>query len=161
MSNYFYITNGNINGKGLVQNLLEDVLNVEVSDEIYNDNIEKYLWNGSEVILDPDYEEKQAEKERERIANLHLTRGDVFRGLLLAKGITRADIRGIIEAMPETTPQERMEKEYALIDFDEALEFYRGVALIDTLGERLGITSEQMDRFFDTKDWHELIKVSE
>lgn len=111
------------------------------------------LYNGEYLA-----EEDIAERERERISNLHLTRGDVFRGLLLAKNITRADIRGIIEAMPETTPQERMEKEYALIDFDEALEFYRGVALIDTLGERLGITSEQMDRFFDTKDWHELIK---
>lgn len=153
---YFIIKDEKIIAKS--ECLWTDALCIEVSDEIYNDDIEKYLWNGSEVVLDPDYEEKQAEKERERIANLHLTRGDVFRGLLLAKNITRADIRGIIEAMPEGTPQERMEKEYALIDFDEALEFYRGVALIDTLGERLGITSEQMDRFFDTKDWHELIK---
>lgn len=106
-------------------------------------------------------QEEKEQQEAERIANLHLTRGDVFRGLLLAKGITRADIRGIIEAMPETTPQEKIAKEYALIDFDEALEFYRGVALIDTLGEQLGITSEQMTKFFETKDWHELIKEVE
>lgn len=102
-------------------------------------------------------EEEKQRQELERIANLHLTRGDVFRGLLLAKGITRADIRGIIETMPEGTPQEKFAKEYALIDFDEALEFYRGVALINTLGEQLGITSEQMTRFFETKDWHELV----
>ena len=106
--------------------------------------------------------QEQAEQaERERIANLHLTRGDVFRGLLLAKGITRAEIRGIIEAMPEVTPEQKIAKEYALIDFDEALEFYRGVALIDTLGEQLGITSEQMTKFFETKDWHELITTEE
>ena len=108
------------------------------------------------LVLNPDWEQEQAEKERVRIANLHLTRGDVFRGLLLAKGVTRADIRALIEAMPDTTPQEKINKEMALIDFDEALEFYRGVALIDTLGVQLGITSKQMDRFFDTKDWHEL-----
>lgn len=106
-------------------------------------------------------QEEKEQQEAERIANLHLTRGDVFRGLLLAKGITRADIRGIIETMPEGTPQEKIAKEYALIDFDEALEFYRGVALIDTLGSQLGITSEQMTRFFETKDWHELVETEE
>lgn len=106
-------------------------------------------------------EKEEAEREATRIANLHLTRGDVFRGLLLAKGVTRADMRAIIEAMPETTPQERVAKEYALIDFDEALDFYRGVALIDTVGAQLGISSKQMDRFFETKDWHELTNEEE
>ena len=158
MPNYFYITDNKINGKGQARNLLEGVLNVEVSDIVYNDDIEKYIWNGTDIILDPDYEEKQAEKERIRIANLHMTRGDVFRGLLLAKGVTRADIRSLIETMPETTPQEKVAKEMALIDFDEALEFYRGVSMIDTLGIQLGITSEQMTAFFETKDWHELIE---
>ena len=109
------------------------------------------------LVLNPNYEEEKAEKERARIANLHLTRGDVFRALLLAKGVTRAEIRAIIETMPEITPEQRVQKEMALIDFDEALEFYRGVALIDTLGLQLGISSKQMDRFFDTNDWHELL----
>lgn len=52
-------------------------------------------------------------------------------------------------------------KEYALIDFDEALEFYRGVALIDSVGEKLGITPEQMTKFFETGDWHELTNEEE
>lgn len=106
-------------------------------------------------------EEEKEQQESERIANLHMTRGDVFRGLLLAKAVTRADMRGLIEAMPEETPEQRIAKEYALIDFDEALEFYRGVPLIDTVGEQLGITPTQMDRFFETKDWHELINEEE
>ena len=63
--------------------------------------------------------------------------------------------------MPEDTPQQKMEKEYALIDFDESLNFYRGVALIDTLGAQLGITPTQMDRFFETNDWRELTKGEE
>lgn len=111
------------------------------------------------VIKDAEWEEEQAEKERQRIAKLHLTRGDVFRGLLLAKGVTRAQLRAIIEAMPDETQEQAIAKEYALIDFDEALEFYRGVALIDTVGAQLGITSEQMTKFFETNDWHELIAV--
>ena len=77
--------------------------------------------------------------------------------MLQAKGVTRAQIRALIEAMPETTQAQQLAKEMALIDFDEALEFYRGVALIDTLGDQLGISAEKMTKFFDTKDWHELI----
>ena len=152
MTYYAFIQDNKINGTGQCSS---SMLNVEITEEVYND-IERYIWNGEEIILDPDYAEKQKEKERQHISQLHMTRGDVFRGLLLAKGVTRADIRGLIELMPETTPQEKVTKEYAFIDFDESLEFYRGVALIDTLGVQLGITSEQMDRFFETNDWHEL-----
>lgn len=101
-------------------------------------------------------EEEKEQQEKVRIANLHLTRGDVFRGLLLARQVTRAQIRALIEAMPEETPEQKIQKEYSLIDFDESLDFYRGVALIDTLGAKLGITSEQMTKFFETNDWHEL-----
>ena len=102
-------------------------------------------------------DEEKEQQEAERIAQLHLTRGDVFRALLLARQVTRAQIRGLIEQMPEETPEQQIAKEYALIDFDESLDFYRGVALIDTLGQALGIMSEQMTEFFETNDWHVLI----
>ena len=133
----------------------------EYQEEVPQEEEEPIVITKYRLILNPNYEQEEAEKERIRIANLHMTRGDVFRGLLLAKGVTRADMRGLIEAMPEETPKQRIAKEYALIDFDEALEFYRGVALIDTVGAQLGITPKQMDRFFDTKDWHELISEEE
>ena len=107
------------------------------------------------VALGETEEEKQA-KEQERIAMLKLTRGDVFRGLLQAKGITRTMLRATIEAMPETTQEEILIKEMALIDFDEALDFYRGNALIDTVGLQLGITKEQLDAFFETGDYTKL-----
>jgi len=96
-------------------------------------------------------ESELQEKEAERTAKLHLTRGDVFRGLLQAKGVTRTQLRAMIEAMPDG-----IDKEMALIDFDEALEFYRGVALIDTVGLALGITSNQMTEFFETNDYQKL-----
>jgi len=98
-------------------------------------------------------EEEIAQKEAERTARLHLTRGDVFRGLLQAKGVTRTQLRAMIESMPDG-----IDKEMALIDFDEALEFYRGVALIDTVGLALGITSNQMTKFFETNDFEELTR---
>ena len=102
-------------------------------------------------------EEEKQQQELERIAHLHLTRGDVFRGLLLAKQVTRAQLRAIIEQLPDETNEQSIAKEYALIDFDEALEFYRGNSLIDTVGAQLGITPEMMTRFFETNDYHELI----
>lgn len=101
--------------------------------------------------------EEIEEMERQRILSLHLTRGDVFRGLLMARQITRAQVRAIIEAMPDETPEQQIAKEYALIDFDESLDFFRGVGLIDTLGQQLGISSEAMTQFFETNDWHYLV----
>ena len=83
-------------------------------------------------------------KEKERIAMLSLTRGDVFRALFLAKQITRDDIRALIKNNELISEAQR---ELALIDFDEALNFYRGNTLIDTLGLALGISSEQLDKF--------------
>ena len=88
---------------------------------------------------------------------LKLTRGDVFRGLLQAKGITRAYIRDMIEQLPAETTEENFIKEMALIDFDEALDFYRGNQLINTIGLQLGITPEQLDKFFRTNDYKVLI----
>ena len=88
---------------------------------------------------------------------LKLTRGDVFRGLLQAKGILRSQIRALIEALPETTQEEKLQKELALIDFDEALYFYRRNPLINKIGLQLGISAYQMTQFFRTGDWHELL----
>lgn len=95
-------------------------------------------------------DEQKEQEEKERIALLSLTRGDVFRGLLMAKQVTRAEIRAMIENNELLTA---LQKEMALIDFDEALNFYRGNTLIDTLGLALGITSEQLDKFFETNDY--------
>lgn len=99
-------------------------------------------------------EEELTYQERERIAMFSLTRGDVFRGLLMAKQVTRQQIRALIENNETLTI---LQREMALIDFDEALNFYRGNALIDTLGNTLGITSEQLDKFFETNDYTVLL----
>ena len=157
MTYYVFIENEKINGCGQCKCLNDDILNVEVDEEIYN-NIEKYIYQDGEIILDPDYEAKEAQKEKERLALLSLTRGDVFRGLLLAKQVTRTQIRAMIE---NNETLSILEKEMALIDFDEALNFYRGNALIDTLGATLGITSEQLDKFFETNDYTVLLAPDE
>lgn len=117
---------------------------------------EEYVLDNEEYVLkDVAWEDKQMQAENERIAMLSLTRGDVFRGLLQAKNVTRAQIRALIENNEQIS---EVKRELALIDFDEALNFYRGNPLIDTLGATLGITSEQLDRFFETNDYSCLVK---
>lgn len=159
MAYYIFIENEKINGAGQARILDEGTTNFEVTEELYNAYVAeptKYIWDGDAVIENPKYEEELAAKEAERIAKLYLTRGDVLRGLLLAKGITKEQISSMIEAMSATTQEEIMAKELAKIDFEDALNFYRGVPLIDTIGLALGITKEQLDKFFETGDHREL-----
>ena len=131
---------------------LEQALDFIIYTDIEETSINYQMYNGEYLT-----EEEIAQQEAERIAKLHLTRGDVFRGLLMAKGVTRSQIRGLIETLPEETQEQVLTKEMALIDFDEALEFYRGVSLIDAVGLQLGIIPEQMTRFFETNDYKELL----
>ena len=100
-------------------------------------------------------EKEKEEAEKLRVQMLNLTRGDVFRGLLQAKGVTREQLRQTIVNNEDLST---VQKELALIDFDEALNFYRGNPLIDTVGLTLGITSEQLTAFFETNDYKKLIE---
>ena len=106
------------------------------------------------------YEEVPMEQDTD-YNELNLTRGDVFRGIFQAKGVKREQIRALIEAMAETTEEQRIAKELALIDFDESLHFYRALPIIDRLGAQLGVTPDQMTAFFVTNDWHKLLDEEE
>ena len=134
---------------------LDHALGFMVYTSIEETEASYQLYNGQYLT-----EKEVEEKEAERIAKLHLTRGDVFRGLLLARGITRDQIKQLIDQLPDETQEQQITKELASIDFEEALEYYRGNPLIDTIGSQIGITSEQMTRFFETNDWHELEETS-
>lgn len=90
------------------------------------------------------YVETEEEKQQ-RIARLKLTKREVFLGLYKALGVTPEQVRANI-ADPE-----------ALIEFDYATEYYRGNPLINAVGITLGLTYEQLDRFFETNDYKTLI----
>ena len=107
---------------------------------------DEYVLDGEEYVLkDVAWEEKQAQAEKERIAKLSLTKREVFLGLFQAKGVTPDQIKAQI-----TDPM-------ALIEFEYANDYYRFNPLIDVVGNALGITSEQLDKFFDTKDYTYLL----
>ena len=113
-----------------------------------------YEIRGTETALEAwGYtDEEKAKEERERLNNLSMTRGDVFEALILAKGLGKAQIRAMIEQAELDT----VTKALYLNRFDEALEFYRGYPIFDMLGQALGVTSEMLDKFFETRDYHYL-----
>ena len=94
-------------------------------------------------------EEEIQEQERERINLLSMTKREMFLGLYQAKQITPDMLKAQI-----TDPQ-------ALIEFEYANDYYRGNPLIDVIGGQLGFTTEQLDRFFVNKDYHELLPVED
>lgn len=92
-------------------------------------------------------EEELAYQEKERIGNLKLTKREVFLGLFQAKGVTPDMIKAQIQ-----DPQ-------ALIEFEYANDYYRGNPLIDIVGATLGITPEQLDKFFEYNDYKYLLPI--
>lgn len=129
---------------------------VDVDYDDYTNNPDKYIYDKAkkEIVLNPDYEEIIRKKEEERISNLFMARGDMFEALILAFGKDKNDIRVMIENLPDLT---EVERKLYLNRFDEALNFYRSHPAVDLLGAMLGISKERMDKFFDSKDYKDLL----
>ena len=113
------------------------------------EELEDKTLQAFEMVKTP---EELAQEERERLDMLSMTRGDVFEALILAKGLTKPQIRAMIEQAELDT----VTKALYLNRFDEALEFYRGYPIFDMLWQALRISSEMLDKFFETKDYHYL-----
>lgn len=91
-------------------------------------------------VNDEEYIAKKEQAERERIANLSLTKREVFLALYKDKGVTPEQVRSQI------TDTE------ALIEFDYANDYFRGNPLIDKIGIMLGYSMEDLDHLFEYKE---------
>jgi len=116
--------------------------------------------DGSEIIQDGkiipnvNWEDEQAQAECERIKRLSLTAADVERGIYRATGKDFDDVLAEVQkAVEKGAPIDLKELK---IEF-KANNFYRGNPYIDVIGQFLGFTPEQLDRFFDTNDYKELL----
>jgi hypothetical protein len=151
---YIFVENGKINGSGECECLTEGFENIEVTEEVYNAFIEDndlYIWDGSAIVPNPNYEEIKRQKERERLDALTLTPADVERALYKAKGMDFEDLKALIA---EKAPQ--LDMKALAIEF-RANNFYRGVEvngmrLIDTVGALLGYTPADMVYLFTHKE---------
>lgn len=138
MTYYAYIKESAVIGIGQAECL--NAQNIVISEEIYN-NVNKfgvnyYLYENEKFILNPDYEAEQAEKEREELDKLSLTKREVFLALYKDKQLTPEQLKTQI-----TDPE-------ALIEFEYANDYYRGNPLINLIGEKLGYTTEELDYLF-------------
>lgn len=78
----------------------EDALNYEVSEEVYNsyaEDTDRYIWNGTEIVENPDYEELKRKEKQAEIDNLTMTALD-FITFLKQSGITDAQIEAYLNA---------------------------------------------------------------
>ena len=95
------------------------------------------------------YTEEELEyKEKERIGNLKLTGSDVERGIYQAKGM---DFDDILAYVTQLQPQ-GLDIKALKIEL-KANHFYRGNPYVSAIGQLLGFTEEQLDRFFETNDY--------
>lgn len=85
-----------------------DVQNIEVSEEIYNNaqqyGTNYYIYSNGQIILNPNYEQEQAQKEAERIGELTMTALD-FITFLRQCGLTLEQIRAYLDSNIELDTQ--------------------------------------------------------
>ena len=152
MTYYIWIEDNKINGAGTCQQA--NVINYEPSEEVYNDfllNPDKYMWNGEDVIINPDYEEIIRRKEREKLDALTLTPADVERALYKAKNMDFEDLKAlIVQALP-TVDIKGLSIEFRARDFYRGA-MANGMRLFDVVGQLLGYSSEEIDTLFLTKE---------
>ena len=133
-----------------------------LNQEFYNlDKVEEtdkeYVLDGDCYVLnDDEYKERQAQKERERIAHLFLTGADVERAIYKVKGMDFEDIVAYVTA----NPVEGLDVKALKIEL-KANNFYRGKPYVDAIGQLLGFTSEQLDLFFEDGNYEHLLPVEE
>lgn len=161
MTYYIFIQNEKLNGCGQCRQLTEGVINLEVEESFYNayaETPDMYIWNGLEVVIDPNYETREAQKEKARIQELFMTRSDFFDGTIDAWGVGEDELLFLVQRMLTSLPLENKQKLKAINNFKNALNFYRKHDLFKMLIEapiqltettQVIITEESLDKYFD------------
>lgn len=151
---YIFVENEKLNGGGQCKCLDEDIQNIEVSEEVFNsfiDDNDRYIWNGSEIIENPNYDEIKRQKHRQELDALTLTPADVERALYKAKGMDFEDLKALIAQRIPTIDLKGLAIEFRAKDFYRGAEA-NGIRLFDVVGQLLGYTSDDMDYLFQNKE---------
>lgn len=151
---YIFVENEKLNGAGQCPCDNEDIQNIEVEQSVYEryiEDIDRYIWNGTAIIENPDYEETKRQKERQRLDALTLTPSDVERALYRAKQMDFEDLKALIAQQIPSIDIKGLAIEF------RAKDFYRGatangVRLFDVVGQLLGYSPQDMDYLFIHKE---------
>jgi hypothetical protein len=156
MTYYIFIEDGKVNGAGQcpITCDMTEMISYEVSEELYNDfndDPDKYTWDGEQIIENPNYEEVKRQKERQRLDALTLTPADVERALYKAKQMDFDDLKALIVQTLPTIDIKALSIEFRAKDFYRGAEA-NGMRLFDTVGALLGYSSDDMDYLFQNKE---------
>lgn len=112
--------------------------NIEFYPDVeWKETRDEYVLDGEKYVLkDNAWEEKQRQKERERINALTMTKRVLALGLQ-ELGITYTQLKELISS-----------NEQAQLEWDLCVELERGNPLLDVMGAQLGVTPEQLDNMF-------------
>ena len=102
--------------------------------------------------------EELEQQEKTRIAQLSMTGADVERAIYQAKGIDFEDILTLVKSQENSGQAYNIDLKALKIEL-KANNFYRGNPYINQIGELLGFTTEQLDQFFETKNWQTLVNA--
>ena len=97
----------------------------------------KCIVEGGFLVLNPNYEQEEAQKEAERVANLTCTKR-VFALMLEQLGFSYYN-----QIQPLINANERARMEWEL-----CVELQRKNPLLDIVAAEIGVTSEQLDKLF-------------
>lgn len=124
---------------------LEESLKFMLFDTIEETNILYKLVGGTYLS------EEKAEIKENEIASLHfLTAADVERAIYKTKGL---DFDDILEFVKDN---QSIDSKALKIEL-KANNFYRGNPYVSAIGNLLGFTEEQLDKFFETGNYEELM----
>ena len=122
----------------------------QLDEKIYNltkveETQEEYVLDGDEYILkDAKWEEKQAQRENERIKNLRLTKR-VFALALQEIGISYTQLKALIAT-----------NEQAQLEWDLCVELQRSNPLLDIMAAKFGLNSDIIDNIFQKANGEEV-----
>ena len=146
MSDKFYvIEQNNLLTAQAKQDLERFYSNVKELPEDYVHN--KYIVINGELVLNPDFEQEEIRKERQRVDNLKCTKR-VFVLMLEELGLN------YFEQIQPAINSNRQAK----LEWELCVELLRANPLIDTLAQQFGITSLQLDLIFKTANGENTIE---
>ena len=144
---YIFVEDNEIAGKGQAKCLNDEVLNFEVTKEIF-DEFEKYTFKDGQIVFDEDFEEKQKQKERKEKDMMMLTAADVERAIYKARGM---DFEDLIEFVQKNDTNNILDIKALKIEL-KANNFYRGNPYINKIGTMLNYSSDELDYLFKNKE---------
>lgn len=140
----------------------------EVESAVFALEANEMMGEDGEPVINPNYAEEEAQKERERISMLTLTAADVERAIYKSKGMDFDDVIAAVEAAnnnpsPQPSPLNGEGDNATTSDAPAGIDikalkielkannFYRGNPYIEKVGALLGFTSEELDYLFENK----------